>query len=441
MSGIERVLLVTVDSLRADHVGHLSDGETLTPAIDEFASQGTAYRQAMSHGPTTYLSFPSLLTGRHALTNPAFPHLRGPTIQHHLASTGYDTAGIIGSNAWLSPEYEYDRGFDEFHALGRGPRMANSRWGRLRHRIGDVLGDGVVYRAVKGLYDRFRDIETDDSTEEDRLHELAVDHLSTDGQTFTWVHYMTTHAPYVVDPKGATFLNEIPTEAAQRELIEKARDQPASVSEADQELLHDLYRESVIHVDRRIGDLLAAVDLSRTAVVIAADHGEAFWEHGYFEHPPELHQELLHVPLIIADPRTDNGDVVEQPVGLESVPRRLCEFADVEPFDGVPTDPSTELFAAVAHESQRRPQHSTADSLQVAVRADDWKYIHRVSGSDELFHLGSDPAETSSVRGDHEGTATELRSSAAAFGESLSLDGDVDIPDELEDQLQDLGYM
>ncbi|MFB6227480.1 MAG: sulfatase [Halobacteriales archaeon] len=437
------VLFITVDSLRADHMGFLGYDRETTPTLDRLAGESVVFENATAHGPTTFTSFPSILTGRHAYENPEYPNLAGTTVAEQFRSAGYHTLSIT-SNAWTSPTYDYDRGFDEVHNLGRGPRSADSRWDRIRHRIGDTLGDGVVFRFVKGAYDRLRDINPDDRSEEDVIHDVVVDHLEREEQTFTWVHYMTTHTPYTPDPaESVPYVDEIPDIENQRGMIERARESPDTVPERDRRRLKNLYDASIRHLDRRVEDLLETIH-DDTVVCITADHGEAFWEHGYFEHPPDLHQQLLAVPLLIKTPDVSPRRV-EVPVGLSSVPATLRWLAGIADRTENALPPwgewSSPVCSAVAHGSRWEPADASTDTLKVAVRDDNWKFIRRHDGDDTLVGLASDPEESENLASDNPSVVKRLSNHADEFVADFTFGQTAELPDELEDRLSNLGYV
>lgn len=198
------IVLITVDSLRADHVGHLSCDSEMTPRIDALSDESLVFEAATAHGSTTFTSAASFVTGQHALTNPDYPALNQDTIAAELGNAGYHTKAI-SPNAWLTPVYGFDHGFDEFDALGIGPNKATSWYERIPHKIGDALNhSGTLYRIMKSFRDATRSL--DDRSEEDVIHDRVIDHVSRDCPTFTWAHYNTVHHPYTTDPQYITKL-------------------------------------------------------------------------------------------------------------------------------------------------------------------------------------------------------------------------------------------
>jgi arylsulfatase A-like enzyme len=255
---------------------------------------------------------------------------------------------------------------------------------------------------------------------------------------------MTVHAPYESDPdSGVRFAEEQPDEEAYRDLIDRARRSPEALSQSERTLLSNLYDDSIRHVDRRIDDLLSAVDLEETVVCITADHGEGLFEHGYFEHPPELHQQLLHVPLVVLSSEVEPRRVADT-VGLESVPALLGRLAGFD-APGSPLCPpwnedSDPVCSAVAHPNRFEPETIEQAHLKLAARDDNWKLI--LSNNDpKLYDIGDDPNENVDLAASTPDVQRSLREHATAFGESFVFGEYREIPDEMTDQLSELGYL
>jgi arylsulfatase A-like enzyme len=231
------VLFITIDSLRADHIGSLGYERETTPYLDRFAETAVLYENATAHGPTTFTSFPSIFIGKHAYTHDNFPALSGTTVAKRFNEVGYHTCSVT-ANAWTSPTYDYDRGFEDTHTFGRGPRMANGFWDRARHRVGDTIGNGLTFDAIKSIYDTIHSTASGNQTQEDRIHDVVIDHINKDDPTFTWAHYMTTHTPYKPDPSaGSYFGTNLPEEKSIKKLTGQARSESETLSTTNRTLL------------------------------------------------------------------------------------------------------------------------------------------------------------------------------------------------------------
>ena len=239
------ILLITLDTFRADRVG------PLTPALSRLADQGTRFLAADSPVPLTLPAHCSLLSGllplHHGVRNNGagtFPAAR-PTIATLLAQSGYRTGAFVGSFV-LDHRFGLARGFDRYDdAIEReAGDLADSFEAERR-------GDRVVDAALAWL--RGRDPAR---------------------PSFTWVHLYDAHAPYAPpDPYPKTYDGEVQW------------------------------------VDAQVARLLAAVDRNRTLIVVAGDHGESLGEHGELTHGLLLYEPTLHVPLIVAGPDVNPGRV------------------------------------------------------------------------------------------------------------------------------------
>jgi arylsulfatase A-like enzyme len=317
------VLLVTVDSLRADHVSACNpESPVETLGIDRVGEEGTTYTDAVAQGPFTTFSMPSLFTSRYPtgleyveLSDAVvgvYPSDDVTTLTERFASEGYDTGGFH-SNPLLSTLFDFDRGFDAFEAdlpfagfeLPGRLKLLTNKLRRLLRRHAYLPAEAVTDRATEWLDGR------------------------DGGPFFCWVHYMDVHGPYQ-SKTGFTYYNKYRGER----LWGKAVRDPDAVTDAEHEELLATYREEVAYTDDQIGRLLDAVEERTdrpTVEVVTADHGEGFDEHGYYSHPHEVDDELVHVPLLVDDPTgcVDAG-TVDAPTELVDVAPTLLDVADVE---------------------------------------------------------------------------------------------------------------
>ncbi len=309
---LDHLLLVSIDTLRADHLGAYGAAPDLTPTLDALAAEGVVVEHAMATAPTTLASHASLLTG-------LWPHTHGvprngfvldaevPTLADHLATHGFHTAGFVGATP-LSASTALDRGFavyDDVRASGHAERTA-----------------AEVNRAV-------------------------FEHLDSapDGRTFLFVHYYDVHTPYgspdghVDDPSAVQAARATATSPvggfghvrAVRTMLEQDTPEASVHSQA----LASLYRSGVRYADARLGELIRGLRrrglLERTLVLVTADHGEAMnhpeeiWDHGY-----SVIEDTIHVPLILRFPgRAHAGRRLDDLVSLVDVVPTVCEALGV----------------------------------------------------------------------------------------------------------------
>lgn len=250
------ILLVVIDTVRADHVGCYGYERNTTPNLDAFARESVLYRNAYATCSWTKPSTTSLLTGLDCRAHgvlAAFDPLppEAPYLPALLQERGYNTAGF-SCNHWICEGDGYARGCaDWWHYYGLGTPLP------LRDRGGEVDDAVAVNRAIPWIQ-------------------------SSNSPWFCYMHLMGGHAPYHL-PARADDFGESPL---------------------------DQYDAKLRYVDRQLGRLLAEVP-PNTVVIITSDHGEEFGEHGGIGHGQTLHDEVIHVPLIIRwpghEPRVETG--------------------------------------------------------------------------------------------------------------------------------------
>lgn len=429
------ILLVTVDSLRADHVYGDKVG---TPTFDELRAKGTSYTNAIAQGPFTTFSMPSLFTSRY----PSGLHYvefggdtvgvtidEEPTIQTMLGEQGYDTAGFH-SNPLLSNLFGFDQGFDVFDS-------------RL-----PLSGTNVLPGGMKILADKFlRSVRKHPYLPAEKITQRGLEWLdsrSTDRPFFLWLHYMDVHGPYQ-SKSGSTCLNKYRGE----QLWRKAVTSPADVTDEERDRLEAWYREEIVYTDRCIGTLIDGLRdrdvFDDTITVFTADHGEQFGEHGHFSHPHQLYEELVNVPLVIDDPENDGG-TIDDVVELVDIPPTIGEMGDVPVPDSFVGHPLSSQQAA-----EDEPAITEANLVPIyvgGVRTDRWKLI-RSTDDEELYDLHEDPTEQS----DHSDERPEIRSDLAstlddhldtserAVGSDMSVASAAIEGQETENRLKHLGYL
>lgn len=466
---VENVVLITVDSLRADAIGGSADDER-TPEIDRLAEQGAVFENAFAHGNWTPFSFPGILGSRSVFAESRTIGLPdSPALAEVLQEEGIETGGFNASNGFLTPHWEYDRGFDEFESFIGGEdmnayqqylaahptinawvQMATSPLRRLLHRIRHGPRDRPFADTSRML------------TTEDRAITFIEE---ADEPFFLWVHYMDTHTPYVPAPQH---LREVADRGIQTHRLIRAHFRTGRGLEVNEQHLNDLqalYDGALRQTDASIGrlrDTLTEAGVAdETALVVAGDHGEEFMEHGNLSHYPKLYDDLIHVPLIVALPDGE-ARTIDQAVGLDSIPPTVSELFGVDPpaaWEGESLLPAVTgerlpesgpiLSVTVRGETitqQPIPRSLDDGELYVSARSKDWTYIENTAtGETELYHRGRDPGQQTdlSETGDTpEQVVAELAEAVADHAAQLggADDGDQDVEEAVSTRLEALGY-
>lgn len=445
------IVLITVDSLRADHVGwHGYDRET-TPNLDALAAESRVFSQAFAHACSTRPSFPSILTSSYALQHGGFERVSPDrtTIAEALSRGGYRTAGFH-SNLYLSADFGYDRGFDTFYDSRTDPSVTAKARNLVKRHLDS---DGVVYQTLQRLFnatEKRTGIEVGSAyVDAAELTDLALDWVekSADGgPRFLWVHYMDVHHPYVPPADYQRRFREEPV--ADREAVQLRRkmlESPDSLSERDRQTLIDLYDAEIAYADAEIDRLLETVRSTwggDTVVAFTADHGEEFDEHDGYSHSATFYDEVLHVPLVLSG---GTSETVDDLVGLLDLAPTLVDYADVsqpDAFEGASLlsddRDRTEVIAEWADTDR------AVTARRFAVRSRDWKYVRLDDGTERLFDLDADPDEQTNVVDARPEVANEFRGRLQAHQQRLADTnqemGEVAMDEDVAERLRLLGY-
>jgi arylsulfatase A-like enzyme len=446
------VLLITVDTLRADRLGAYGYDVPTSPNIDQLAARGVRFADTSAQWPKTWPSMASMLTGAYPKTIGVNYRSRvlHPTLillGEVFRKEGYRTAAVV-ANVNVGARFGFNQGFDEFIESWR------ESWAR-------EAGDAPFKQQRPGDVKRFTNarIVTD--------HGLRwLRERDTEKPFFLWLHYIDPHGPYIPPAEYADYFKNVDYPAVELPPSKVARYQ-VQFDPSTRQPITDLgfylaqYDREVRFLDDEIGRLLGAI-ADDTLVVFSADHGESFNEHDYWlEHGKLSYQPTARLPLIFAQSgRIPGGGVVETPVGLIDVAATLLELTGVEippTFEGdslVGLIDGDETAVAPPHVFIESGYH---DETQLTVREAGWKLIHVRADEDrgamtgapyELYDIHTDPAELTNLAGERPDVVERLSKVLDAWyaggpRPSAKL-GEMDLdslsPEELE-QLRSLGYV
>lgn len=450
------ILFVTIDTLRADFVGCFGRAQARTPALDELAAHGVLFEHAQTHTLLTGPSHATMLTGLLPIHSGLTENLqrlssRVPTIVEQLSRLGYETGAFVGgyplkqdASAMLARFQTYDDDFRSWRALPR--ESANLVLGR-------VLWNVLERRGVD-LEPRYRPASA--------VADVAIPWLEARSSQpfFAWVHFFDPHLPY--EPP-ADFLSERarayhgPARGDWSRM--SAREQAQLIEDpAAMEQMNELYDAEVASTDAQLARVISAArahSANGLWIVVTADHGENFGEHGiYFER--DLYEESLHVPLIVAMPQAlDTGRRVATPVGLIDLAPTLLEIAGGKlDGDGHSLMPLLRGEAWPKHAYLAEIFTSTGIPYRrasYAVREDSWKLIVRHPGFDnspfrwkpgderELYDVDRDPREQRDLAEPEKARIDALQARALELHKVHVADPLKLSPDELA-ALRQLGY-
>lgn len=302
------VILVSIDSLRPDHLGVYGHTGATSPWLDRLAGVGQRFTEARSHSPWTLPSHVTMLSGRGPLEHEVIEDTRRipadlPLVQEALSRAGYATAGFV-STIYVSDTYGFARGFDHFEDFDITRRT------NLRHA---VRAEQVVDEA------------------------LAWAKTIDDKPIFLFVHLYDVHYPYLPPEPWNFQIDKVGTRKSTRyRNYQYYLDNP--VKAARWEHLNAQYDESIAYVDANLSRLDASWSGSGRKVswVVTADHGEELGEHGSWGHGHTLFPEVMRVPLIVSGAGVAAAAVRAERVGGIDVAATVAALAGVPfPCSGV----------------------------------------------------------------------------------------------------------
>ena len=378
------VLVLLVDTLRADHLGCYGASPSPSPNLDRLAARGLVFEQAIAQAPWTIPSVATILTGLHPrshgvvawpFSKPAARPENGstvlpdvfPTLPAQAAMAGITTVGV-SANPMVSRTTNFAHGFETF---------VEFEW----------------------------DAERDSTARADEVNAAFLRWLRRNrGQRFLgYLHYMDVHEPYWPPPKFRPPVPEGVRPAVARgrlagiaERVNWSTGPPLAAAEVQH--LRNLYDGGIRFWDVELQRLLAgliALDLrDSTIVIVTADHGEEFQDHGKLTHGPDLYDELVHVPLVVVGPGVAPGRVREQVQGIDVFPTvaALLGFQAPAGLPGVDVMARREPRPAFSETSLGIVEGKSGKL--VSLRTPEWKLIQTpATGRFELYDLARDAGE------------------------------------------------
>ncbi|MCG3178734.1 MAG: Photosystem I assembly protein Ycf3 [Phycisphaerae bacterium] len=389
------VLLITLDTTRADRLGCYGHAAARTPALDSLAAAGVRFARAQTHVPLTLPSHATIMTGLLPPETGLADNGRGRLGPGHavlaemLGDRGYDCAAFLASFV-LDHRFGLSRGFATYDDRMKVPEDDDDVY--LRENSADV----VCNRALAWLADRG------------------------DKPFFCWVHFYDPHLPY--DPP-----------------------------EPFKSKLADPYDGELAFVDTQIARLLDYLDRrglrSSTLIVAVGDHGESFGQHEEDGHGPLIYQTTMHVPLIVSLPgRTAAGTVSDRLAGLSDIAPTVLDAAGVRP---PPAMRGRDLLAGPAGGDADAGVYGESEFLFCnygwaplrSITAGRWAYID--CPDPELYDLQADPDEAHNLRADQPGQAAALKARLDGMIADMHAARSESVAMSAEDlrALQQLGYL
>jgi arylsulfatase A-like enzyme len=396
------VILVTIDSLRADHVTNYGYHRNTTPNIQKFCKLATTYENAYVNGPNTPNSFPSILYSRYIFESDNFKipkHWK--SIASILKAQGYNTIGFNSGNPWLSKYIGYGKGFDKYHEYLEQHKKAMSK--KMKSKILKIFYNLFIENFTKSKK------ELDKRFSEDILRVIP----KLKQPYFIWVHFMDVHHPYVPHKEFCKFgkANRLSNMSVTylNYLVKSNR----KSNESQNQKIIDLYDSSILQVDNSIGKILNLLkkhhNFENSIVIITSDHGEGFKEHGTFlHHTTDPYNELLKVPLVIKYPKQSSSRKIKDDISLINLLPTITDTLNIKDqlFQRGKALPRSnqsinEILFSEGYEVTIKDSVSSTKAKEPVIstlKKENWKliidYLHNKY---KLFDLASDPKEKSNL--------------------------------------------
>lgn len=452
------ILLITIDTLRADHLGSYGYERDTSPVIDKMAAEGVRFDQPAVQWPKTGPSFASIFTATYSKDNEIVRKVGIPLpfefrmLAEELQAQGYQTRAVVANGA-VATDFHFDQGFDTFLET----------WKLEEKKPGmDPNGAAAVTDLARSL----------------------ASGLDPDKPFFLWVHYLDPHFPYTPPADYAgRFQNDEFFDTATKLTVDTAKDRRQMGGIGNSQVLDgrdDLafyvarYDAEIAYTDGRIGELLDFMGeqglMDKTLTVVTSDHGESLGDHHYyFDHGRFSFQTCVRVPFVVHYPGVIEPGVVSDPVELIDLTPTLLDVAGVPLEDGRWMQGRTLTPLLMGHAGAgdafdlafTEAGYSTGGQWQKVVRDSRFKLIYApkreenrwIGGPDvpfALYDLESDPEELENVAEQFPDDLKRLQKALSQWNKAepfhvLIDDSPVadaaDMDDETRDQLKALGYL
>jgi arylsulfatase len=383
------VLLIVVDTLRADHLGCYGYSRPTSPNLDALAARGTRFAAARAASSWTLPSVSSILTG-------LYPAVHGversdsvvsdslSTLADDFHEAGYETVALSANPAFVTPRQGLARGFDRFDVLHGGAAAPKT--------MGAVPADASMSRWV-----------FEASAAE--LTSAALAWLRSRDQArpfLLYLHYFDPHAAYSPPRDFARRFGVADDEPLAGPAQWPVLLAPSAPDAATLAVLQKLYDAEIAATDAAIGNLFDALPNAtrdRTIVVVTADHGEEFGEHGGVQHGRTLYDELLRVPLLMAGPGVPAASVAAAPVSLAELRATIDAMCALAAPESAAIEPS--FATALAGASSPGPVYADLEARfegdrqqhRRAMVDGKWKLLMDPARGTRLFDLDADAGE------------------------------------------------
>ena len=393
----QNVVLLVIDTLRADHLGCYGYDRPVSPNIDALAKKSTLYPRSFSSAPWTLPSHASLFTGLFPYEHGAHTYLldkpqhkkrkdgskrliptgtyklkdKFKTLAEYLSDAGYATGAVVANASFLSKRLNLHQGFDRY---------------RIAHKRAEKLNK-IAFRWIDKVKDE---------------------------NFFLFMNYMDTHRPYNTRPRPGLINRSVERDSGKlldklvSEVLPNDKD-PASVQDLVTRVI-DQYDTAIANMDVEIGRMIAFLKRRKiyddTLLIITSDHGEYFGEHRLVEHSKDVYQEALYVPLIIKGFHQTEGEVRKDVVSSVDIPGLIARHLDPQQrssgsriFNRVPGNHPiiAENYYSRAADVANPIWGKRFTRIRAALFRWPFKFILSSDGHHEMYRLDRDAKESQNI--------------------------------------------
>lgn len=410
---MKNVILITIDCLRADHLSCYGYHRETTPFIDSLANEGIIFRRAYANGPFTVAAFPAILTSTYPLESGRYITLENRIfVSEILREKGIKTAAIH-SNPYLSEVYGYNRGFDYFEDFFH-LQITRKSHSKIRSAISATLNLCKPVRKAISLLRKYLNLPKPPYAPAETITKFAIKWLKENlsNAFFLWLHYMDLHEPYLI-------LN---TGIERRYSKKMTRLKQLRILKPRREYVNDIinvYDDKLRYIDlniQRLYNLLKQEGIiDETIIIITADHGQEFYDHGHFSHIAKFYEENIHIPLIIYGLETGISDKLVSQLDIAPTILWLYKISPAKNYKGKNLLSSHErdfVISEASHDEQgiyianhriRKPIYTSFSCI-----TKQWKYI-LTQEQEEMYDLSKDPKEKRNVVKEYPEIASKLK--------------------------------
>lgn len=422
------IVLITLDTTRADHLSCYGYACPTSPCIDRFAAEALIYENAISPATWTLPAHASLFTGKFVSSHGVELSCDGPldlvvqsprfgqvgrwraqglaenemTLAALLAQAGYSTSAVV-AGPWMKSAFGMNRGFERYDD---------------------------------------DDIATENGRPAEKVTDRALEIMAAPSRRpkFLFLNYFDAHHPCEAPPEFQRQIDE----------HDAGLEPPRTAYDAARDRMVRQYDAEILHMDFHVGRLFEGLrklgQFDDALIIVTGDHGELLGEHNCFGHPGLVYQEAIQVPLIVKapGPRRSTGRVADW-VQLHDVFPLILQSADIEAPPGIQGDVPPDIRHPILVES-RTPSEFNAETGGdwFAVIEDGWKYAWSTGGTHQLFNLTEDPRELHDVFTHYPEHARTMADTLHDYLAALPLPGEqspVTIERGMEARLKSLGYL